>query len=488
MVSRFGSREICDVTFKARSNNQKVGNREFKAGQPVFVIDTATTSNMEQAATTVYAQGGKGYNRLIAWEGEKTMTFTVTDALMSPLGLAVLSGAGFKEEDDVKHIHVTYDVAIDESGFGEISFTELSDELGLPKNRIVGGVEYANTVYVCNDTELIPYATILDNNGAIVDWADEVILSGRVDASDIEEAYFDRIIYVSTEDNKSKKAKDAKDESLIVNCDSAVGKTIKLDFYVAMTTEATEITIGPDDFGGNFYVEADTLYRNQDGKDMAATITFPNVKIQSGFTIAMAANGDPSTFDFVMDAFPAYTYFDSTHKVVCDITIVSGESSEDSGVKHQNKVEHVETSLKDSSIELKTSGIEPVVGEHVIKIPVSRKEQGEFNIQITSPSGKVVFRETDILAANENGAVTWNLRDYSKLDGSSITGLKYNDKGEFVYVNGCNTIAEVQAIDSSDDDLVAPGTYRIVTWMTGEKKTIGSYKVTQSDIDACTLN
>lgn len=71
MVSRFGSREICDVTFKALTQNQKVGNKEFNAGQPVFVIDTATTSSMEQASTTVYAQGGKGYNRLIAWEGEE---------------------------------------------------------------------------------------------------------------------------------------------------------------------------------------------------------------------------------------------------------------------------------------------------------------------------------------------------------------------------------------------------------------------------------
>ena len=102
-----------------------------------------------------------------------------------------------------------------------------------------------------------------------------------------------------------------------------------------MGSEATEITIGPDDFGGYFYVEADTLYRNQDGKDMAATLTFPKVKIQSGFTLTMAANGDPSTFDFVMDAFPAYTFFDHTKKVVCDMTIVGG-SSTDSGVEHSN--------------------------------------------------------------------------------------------------------------------------------------------------------
>lgn len=68
MLSRFGSREIADVTFKAL-NPMTVGKRTFKAGQPVFIIDTATASSMEQATTTVYARGGKGYNRLVSWEG-----------------------------------------------------------------------------------------------------------------------------------------------------------------------------------------------------------------------------------------------------------------------------------------------------------------------------------------------------------------------------------------------------------------------------------
>ena len=314
MVTRFGSREICDVTFKALVNGQKVGNKEFKAGQPVFVIDTATTSNMEQASTTVYAQGGKGYNRLIAWEGEKTLTFTVTDALMSPLGLAVLTGAGLAEEADVKHIHVTYDVAINGEGNGVITAEKLAAELGLPKN---------STIEVCNDTELKPYATILDGNGAVVGWADDIELSGTNSTT------LNNIIEVASE------------KPLNVKSTLGAGKTIKLDFYVRMTTGATEITVAPDDFGGYFYVEADTLYRNQDGKDMAATITFPKVKIQSGFTLTMAPNGDPSTFDFVMDAFPAYTYFDQTKKVVCDITIVSGAQG-DTGVKHSDPVEHKE--------------------------------------------------------------------------------------------------------------------------------------------------
>ena len=49
---------------------------------------------MEGAATTVYAQGGRGNSRLMAWEGERTVTFTMEDALISPIGFSILSGAG----------------------------------------------------------------------------------------------------------------------------------------------------------------------------------------------------------------------------------------------------------------------------------------------------------------------------------------------------------------------------------------------------------
>ena len=65
----FGVREICDVVFKARTDCVRIGNRTFKKGQPVLYITTAKTSSLEGATTTVYAQGGKGNPRLVAWEG-----------------------------------------------------------------------------------------------------------------------------------------------------------------------------------------------------------------------------------------------------------------------------------------------------------------------------------------------------------------------------------------------------------------------------------
>ena len=195
---KFGVREICDCVFKAKSD-VKIGNKIFKKGQPVLYIDTAKTSTVEGAATTVYAQGGKGNTRLIAWEGEKTLTFTVEDALISKEGLELLNG----------------DIAKDD-----------------------------------------------------------------------------------------------------------------------------KIVIEPNKFADYYYVEAKSLMRKAvDGKDYLLTIVLPRVKIQSGFTMTMAPTGDPSTFSYVMDAFPgkvgteeavtADKTTNSLKKVLCEMTINSSSVSEE---------------------------------------------------------------------------------------------------------------------------------------------------------------
>ena len=103
----------------------------------------------------------------------------------------------------------------------------------------------------------------------------------------------------------------------------------------------TEVQIEPSSFGGYFYVEAQTLFRREDsGKDMAAEIIIPKAKVQSAFTFTMAASGDPSTFDFVMDAFPGYTRFDATTKKMCVIQIVGVDKpgeEEQSAHTHTNQ-------------------------------------------------------------------------------------------------------------------------------------------------------
>ncbi len=58
-MNRFGIREICDLVFKPLTSVD-LGGQHFDAGQPMLYIDTAKTSSLEGASSTVYAQGKFG--------------------------------------------------------------------------------------------------------------------------------------------------------------------------------------------------------------------------------------------------------------------------------------------------------------------------------------------------------------------------------------------------------------------------------------------
>ena len=318
---KFGVREIVDVVFKA-ADNMTIGTQTFKKYQPVFMIDTATTSSLEQAITTVYAQGGKGYARLIAWEGEKTMTFTVTDALMSPMGLAVLTGAGLIKpaNDKPMHVHVTINKTLDSNSKTNITLSDLKEETGL---------DDATSFAICALEDLHPYATKLDGSGAGIDWFDDVKITGASGE------------YVTVSGDTAATSAEftvAKEDGTV-----AGACTVQLDFYLLMTNPnaVQEVDIAPESFGGYFYVEAQTLFRREDsGKDMAAEIIIPKAKIQSAFTFTMAASGDPSTFDFVMDAMPGYTRFDRTKKLMCKMQILGVDKvgADEDAHKHESQL------------------------------------------------------------------------------------------------------------------------------------------------------
>ena len=306
---KFGVREIANVVFKAKADTT-IGTSTFKKGQPVLYIDSATTSTIEGAATTVYAQGGRGNTRLIAWEGEKTLTFTVEDALLSPIGFSILSGAGlFKDEEEQVHVHVTAQAYVSDTGV-----IDLTDSLAEEEE-----IDASAPVFVM----------VTEADGSITgDLITGLTTSGKT-LTEASSTYH--------------------------------GKTVFVDFYVVKSSaNVSELQIDADHFAGNYYVEASTLFRREsDGVDMPAEITLPNVKIQSNFTFNMAATGDPSTFSFTMDAFPGYTMFDRTKKVLCVIQIVedatAGTETRKSVMGHPTGFD-IEESEDDSNVESGEAG------------------------------------------------------------------------------------------------------------------------------------
>ena len=268
---KFGIREAVDVVFKALAP-VTIGSTTFAKGEPVLYFDSLKTSTTEGTATTVYAQGGRGNPRLIAWEGDKAITFSFEDALISAEGMAILTGAGLLEASGDNKVRVHQ------------------------KATVTGTIEAKKVTVVLTDA--IPANGTLvteDIFGFVLDSNEEI--SARLGAGTGTAASIQ-----------------------FANETEATGTvTVLVDYYVDMTAGAKEITITAD----YFYIEGDTLFRRQaDGVDLPAQLVIPNAKIQTNFTFTMAPSGDPSTFTFTADAFPGKVKGNKTNKVLYALQII----------------------------------------------------------------------------------------------------------------------------------------------------------------------
>lgn len=265
---------------------------------------------------------GRGNPRLIAWEGDKTLTFTVTDALISPVSLSMLSGAGLVKTDGYVHVHATTAATMTykETEGGTIDLSDALLDFGI---KVKENDDTNVGIDVGKDAPL--FIMVTANDGSITG----NLVTGSV-------AYANGVLTIK---NPKLNGKDEIKQEM----------NVLVDYYVDKKgTNISEIQITAEDFAGYYYVEADTLFRDQaSGKDAPANLTFPNVKIQSNFTIAMSGTGDPSTFDFTMDAFPGYTYFDKSKKVLCVIQVV--EDSAAATVEHTTVMPH-NASLENTEI------------------------------------------------------------------------------------------------------------------------------------------
>lgn len=361
---KFGVREICDVVLKARAP-MKVGNKVFYTNEPVLYFDTLKTSSLEGASTTVYAQGGRGNARLVAWDGDRTLTFTMEDALISAEGFMILSGAGLIEASSNNTIkqHVTEKstaVELDQDKKSvNIYTTSLPYENVNEKGEYVDDADhYIYAMLVKNDeptTEpYLPRIERYENDhkpvmyhlvdgvytkyentaaGDVARKAGTVIyyclqikaITKTISAPTTEnpDATKEVTIYDLADTTEAYLGSDGKehfvDDHQIANFENG---TVLLDYYIEKVSKVKQIEITAESFGGNFYLEASTLFRTQDGVDLPAEFIIPNCKIQSNFTFSMAATGDPSTFTFTLDAFPGTTRFNPAKKVLAAIQII----------------------------------------------------------------------------------------------------------------------------------------------------------------------
>lgn len=232
------------------------------------------------------------------------------DALISPESFSILSGAGFMDASDTEpiYVHTTQQVEVKDGNI-ELDSKPATDN---------------------SDAQM--YVMIMTDSGAIdVNKIPLKITLNEEDATGLPkiegiQTKIDAAIDAYNAEYKTK----IKDFKEIVKADYVLseGAILYVDYYVKASSGVKQIDIEAGKFGGSYYLEASTLWRDQaTGDDYPAEFIIPNCKVQSNFTFTMAPTGDPSTFTFTMDAFPEYTRFDKTKKVVAAIQIVEDKDS-----------------------------------------------------------------------------------------------------------------------------------------------------------------
>ena len=243
---KFGIRSAVDVVFKTTRAYSGEGQDyllkkgiKWAKGEPVLYFDSLKMATTEGTADTVYAQGGEGNPRLIAWEGDKTVTFTFEDALISIEGMSILTGADLIDASTNQKIRVHKKAVVEVGEDDVLDLTDILDGETLVKDEVFG--------------------FIVDANGEIVERLGKATVGGTSNLI----IFKDRVL---------------EEEEIVL-----------IDYYVEKSTGVQEISITPDKFAGYFYIEGDTLFRRQsDGKDLAAQIIIPNAKIQTAFNFSMS--------------------------------------------------------------------------------------------------------------------------------------------------------------------------------------------------------
>jgi len=151
-MSRFGSKEVADVTFYDLVTNK-----------PVLFLDTLKMSNLENNAETSYIQGGKGNPRIMGFDYNRTASFVLQDALMNPKSLALQAGAEVKKGEVQAHKREKLVAVNGDSSNAEIKLSHTPVANSVFVFSVVEGYEDKEIEVIKTDKDVVQIAT--ENNG-----------------------------------------------------------------------------------------------------------------------------------------------------------------------------------------------------------------------------------------------------------------------------------------------------------------------------------
>lgn len=242
--NKFGAKEVLDCTLY-----------DMATGRPVITFDTLKTSEIAVTTEKVYARGGKGNAKLLTWEINKDATLSISDALLSPKSLELVSG-------------IATAVGVQTISMRQKTVWALDDGIMSDKG------------------DLFPLTA---NASGVITLAFAP-----------KEAVANVLVYLATDDAGTPLDMAA---ATLVGTTLTVAATAnkKVIVYYTYDSAATAETyvISSDKFASSYKLVGQTVVRSTvTGKDEAFQITIPNLHWSSALNLSFSADGDPSVQTF----------------------------------------------------------------------------------------------------------------------------------------------------------------------------------------------
>lgn len=342
-MAAFGVRDVCDVVLKSLRNIpacRSITGKDIDRGEPVVFFDSLKVSTLSGTSATVYATGGSGNQRRMAWDGDREVLFHIEDALLTKESFALMSGAKIREREITLK-----DFLLSNSDFSmtvvggntlvDFNFTPRERELFAGVDTLVdntgdpitnahsydsatGILTITGDFTVGQPTELAEVkARVANVKAVIVHDANTHIseVAGELDLgfeAIMNGGNYPMFVYpILDSGDRGPKIKvspaDIVGTKLIVAGPNTFenGKQYLVDTYKKVSGASDRITLIADPTSDYYKLEGSTVfYRESDGEPLPAHLTIFKVKPRTTFELTMNPTGDPAAFAIDFDAFP----------------------------------------------------------------------------------------------------------------------------------------------------------------------------------------
>lgn len=263
ILDKYGIKEVFDFTM------YEIGEGGAPK-KPVLYSDTLKVSTTEQTAEENEARGGKGNAVLLSWDTNKDITVDIEDALFSAKSMAIMFGDGTVRD---------YKTVGDNAAY-------------IMKTEIFTAAATVAPPVPTGDNDTTVYGTTNEHASG---WQPYYVQPGGKFYKKVNPKFYTAkgAVVLDNAEKQEEGMKEGEDKDYVIG----FKKDDKYFCSYDLKIDGSVIDVSATTFPGTYYCTGDSYARNATtGQDDFLQLVFPKAKVTSENTIAMEADGDPSTF------------------------------------------------------------------------------------------------------------------------------------------------------------------------------------------------